>query len=571
MTEGEGLVRIGHLANSAAVPALVDLNKLVTRHCAVLGTTGSGKSTTVVGLIASLCTDDYPSARILVFDIHGEYTAALHDLSSTFCVTSANRDQAAPLHIPYWAMTFDELLSVTFGDVDDVARGAIMEHITALKAAAIHASPKSGVNGENLTVDTPVPFSLHHLWLALHRQVCATYTAAGSGQDNSTIAYVLDESGRPVQSGDAWRVIPPLCKMQNQARAAEKIFLSASPLNIRRQLDGLASKLRDPRYDFLFRPGPWAPDELGATAKDLDSFLANWLGSEKPVTILDLSGVPASILTQIIGVLLRIVYDSLSWARRISEGAVERPLLIVLEEAHAYLGKADESRAGIAVRRIVKEGRKYGIGALIVSQRPAEIDPTILSQCGSIVAMRLSNPTDRSHVTGTVADNLEGLLDMLPVLRTGEAIVVGESVRIPMRALIDLPARNRRPDSGDPLIHVNLNVEHVAPFPGGWNRRLEPVDFRDVCSVWRRQDTRIERILARQEGQIVNRTPVSSSTFSSIGYDHATQTLEVEFIDGRIYQYFDVPSSVFEELIASDSIGKFYNGQIRGVFRFARL
>ncbi len=177
------------------------------------------------------------------------------------------------------------------------------------------------------------------------------------------------------------------------------------------------------------------------------------------------------------GALLRIVYDALFWARNTSEGGRERPLLVVLEEAHAYLGRDDSGAAAIAVKRIVKEGRKYGVGAMVVSQRPAEIDPTILSQCGTIISLRLSNTADRSHVMGAVTDNLEGLLSMLPVLRTGEAIIVGEAVHLPVRTLISAPPPAMRPDSVDPLV---FNPEGVS----GWNRKLIDADYKDIVEIW---------------------------------------------------------------------------------------
>lgn len=263
--------------------------------------------------------------------------------------------------------------------------------------------------------------------------------------------------------------------------------MSQSPLNIRRQLESLASKLRDPRYDFLFRPGKWLPDVKGNPQSDLNSLLEEWIGGEKPIAILDLSGIPSSVLTSLIGVMLRIVYDALFWSRKLSEGGRERPLLVVLEEAHQYLGERNSGPAADAVKRIAKEGRKYGIGAMIISQRPSEIDSTILSQCGTIFAMRLSNTIDRNHVTAAVTDNLEGLLGMLPVLRTGEAIIVGEAVHIPVRTLIDPPPKNRRPDSADPLVYDDAG-------PGGWNRKREISDYEEVVTVWRKQDPRSPKI-----------------------------------------------------------------------------
>jgi len=483
-------VRVGHLASAESIPALIDVDKLVTRHSAVVGTTGAGKSTTVAGLLASLSESDrYPSARILVLDIHGEYAAALQDRASVFRISPVIAKGEKALHVPYWAMTFDELLAITFGNLTDSDRGAVLDRITTMKvesaqAAADAGKPYAGVTGSNITVDSPVPFSLHRLWFDLHRTVNATHTAQQNAQSEATMAYLADGNGNPVEKGDAMAVRPPkFMPLQPQ-----KVYLSASPLNIRRPLEGLASRLRDPRFDFLFRPGPWLPGEDGQTQEDLDTLLAQWLGGTKPITILDLSGVPGSILTNLIGVLLRLVYDALFWARNLSEGGRERPLLVVLEEAHTYLSPGETGPAASAVRRIAKEGRKYGIGAMIVSQRPSEIDSTILSQCGTIFAMRLANQQDRSHVTGAVTENLEGLLSMLPTLRTGEAVIVGEAVHLPVRTLIDPPARNRRPDSSDPLVYGGDD------HPGGWDRQREKDNYADVVTVWRMQQPRSPKL-----------------------------------------------------------------------------
>ena len=218
--------------------------------------------------------------------------------------------------------------------------------------------------------------------------------------------------------------------------------------------------------------------------KDLDELLEDWLGSDKPITILDLSGVPVSILTDLIGVLVRLLFDSLFWARNLPEGGRTRPLLFVFEEAHTYLNSGNNRAASAAVRRVIKEGRKYGLGAMIVSQRPAEIDPTILSQCGTLFAMRLANLTDRSHVTGTSSDNLEGFFNMLPTLRTGEVIVVGEAVHLPLRALVDLPGEGRRPDSNDPKVYD-------PDAQSGWNRPKCSEDYARVLKNWRTEDSTV--------------------------------------------------------------------------------
>jgi hypothetical protein len=324
----------------------------------------------------------------------------------------------------------------------------------------------------------------------------------------------------------------------------------------------MGSKLRDPRFDFMFRPGDWWPQLDGAVTKDLDDLLTTWIGTSKPISILDLSGVPATVLTDLIGVLLRVMFDALFWSRNLSEGGRERPLLVVLEEAHMYLAKGDERPAALAVQRIVKEGRKYGMGAMIVSQRPAEINTTVLSQCGTIVAMRLSNTVDRSNVTAAVTDNLSGLLSMLPTLRTGEAIVVGEAVQLPVRTLIDAPPNDRRPDSVDPLVYDDSG-------PGGWNRGREAPLYSEIVAVWRAQNPTAPNLVTAEEPRM-DRVGVNSSNIQSVGYDTATNTLEIEFANGNIYQYFDVPQGIFDGLVGAGSAGSFFNQNIRGVYRYAR-
>lgn len=483
-------IKVGSVAGSETIPALVEINTLVTRHSAILGSTGTGKSTTVAGLLNTISeADRFNSARILVIDIHGEYATALQDHSNIFRIGADEKNSVHPLFIPYWALTFDELLSVTFGDIlKDADRGALIEKITEKKLTGLLKQPRAGVSESTLNVDIPVPFSLHQLWFELHQLVISTHLQTGN-QSLETVAFETDSSGNYLDRGDASKVRPPKVKPQDTSAGANpKVYLSQSTLNIRRPLEGLAYKLRDSRYDFLFHPGDWSPELDGVPKNDLDVLLEGWLGCRKPITILDLSGIPRDILNTLIGALLRIIYDSLFWARNLSEGGRERPLLLVLEEAHAYLGKEDGGAASLAVRRIVKEGRKYGIGAMIISQRPSELDPTILSQCGTFFAMRLTNTSDRAIVNGTVPENLEGLFSMLPILRTGEAIIAGEAVHIPLRAMIDPPPKNRRPDSQDPVVYADIG-------PGGWNRELEPSDYSEVIELWRKQDSKSSRII----------------------------------------------------------------------------
>ncbi len=491
----DDFVAVGHLASAESIPSLVNINKLLTRHSAIVGTTGSGKSTTVAGLLSSLSdTSRYPSARIVVFDIHGEYSKALADRATVFRVSADAAKNEKALHVPYWALSFEELVALSLGKLNDSQTAAIADAIIQLKKESLASQPRDGIDESRVTVDSPTPFCLHKMWFDLHKREHHTLIPRpGGAADEVDPAYVVGAGGAPVQLGDAMMVTPPLYRtVKTTGPATERVQLGRDPLGVRQQLAGLASRLRDPRLAFLFSPGDWLPDIDGNTAKDLDSLLEEWIGGPQPITILDLSGIPSSILNELIGALLRILYDAIFWARNLPEGGRERPLLVVLEEAHAYLAKENSGSAATAVRRIAKEGRKYGVGMMIVSQRPSEIDSTILSQCGTIFAMRLANDTDRGHITSAASDNLKGLFEMLPVLRTGEAIVVGEAVSLPVRTLMSPPAKDKRPDSVDPRVVVRGDVNNGFEGPGGWSQRRDPADYAAMIRQWRKQTPHYE-------------------------------------------------------------------------------
>lgn len=494
--EPNDFVAVGHLASAESIPALVDINKLVTRHSAVVGTTGAGKSTTVSGLLTSLSDPGrYPSARIIVLDIHGEYAKALKGRSTVFRVGADDKKGEQSLHIPFWALSFDELMTLGFGGLDGQKASTVADMVIALKREALSNCARDGITQDTLTVDSPVPFCIHKMWLELHKKENLTVIPKpGATADEREPAYLLGSDNMPIQIGDAMSVTPPLYRtVKTTGPANERVQHANEGVGIRQQVAGLASKLRDPRFAFLFKAGDWLPDVEGKTSKDLDALLQNWIGGKEPITILDLSGIPASVLNDLIGALLRILYDALFWARKLPEGGRERPLLIVLEEAHTYLGKENSGVAATAVKRIAKEGRKYGVGLMVVSQRPAEIDSTILSQCGTIFAMRLANDTDRGHVTSAASDNLKGLFEMLPILRTGEAIIVGEAVSLPVRTLIEPPPKDRRPDSVDPRVAVRGSIQKDGfEGPGGWNQKRDEPDYAAVVRQWRKQSPHYE-------------------------------------------------------------------------------
>ena len=462
--EHAGHVSIGSHSGVETIPARISVNELVTRHSAVLGSTGSGKSTTVASLVRALLASEgssvqYPSARVLLLDVHGEYALPLADVAQVFSVEP--REGERSLFVPYWAIDTNELLTFLTGGVEGRSEAAFTDKLVALKTQAHEAKPFAGVDSASITVDTPLPFSLKQLWYDLFDWETRTYS------DSARTQPAISEPG------DAATMTPPVYQPHGMGSAGP--FLNSQAFGIRRQLDLLRSRLLDRRYDFLLHPGPWEPTCDGVPEADLDELLRGWLGGEHPLTVLDLSSVPSGVLVRLVGSILNIVYESLYWSREWPEGGVQRPLLIVLEEAHRYLSQGRMDTATNVVRRIVKEGRKYGVGAMIVSQRPSEIDETILSQCGTFVALRLANPGDRARVRGALPDGLAGLLDVLPVLRTGEAVVTGEAAKLPMRCRVTLPPKEHRPRSEDPKVSMR------------WAEPRGDERYTRVVAAWRGQ------------------------------------------------------------------------------------
>ena len=462
-----GQIVIGSLSSAESIPAKLALNELVTRHSAILGSTGSGKSTTIASLLRSISSskeevEAYPSARILMLDIHGEYSAALSDIATIFSVDPQAGEQE--LLMPYWALDASDLLDFLTGGVDGARETAFTDRIFQLKVASHTAQNFPGVLESSITVDTPLPFSLKQLWYDLINFEIATFE--GPNRDQPTLQ----------NPGDADQLVPPTYKPH--AMGAQGPFLNQQAIGIRRQLSQLRSLLLDRRYNFLLHPGDWEPELDGTINKDLDELLAGWIGGPKPITILDLSGVPSLVLERLVGSILKVVYESMFWSREKSEGGIERPLLVVMEEAHRYLSSSANGLASQTVQKIAKEGRKYGVGAMVISQRPSEVDETILSQCGTYFALRLSNPQDRARVQGTLPDGLVSLLEVLPVLRTGEAIVMGEAAKLPMRCRITLPPEENQPRSSDPKVSERWSIP----------RREEGYDR--VVASWRAQRPR---------------------------------------------------------------------------------
>lgn len=467
-TTDSGQVTIGRLSGAESIPVRVDLDKLVTRHSAVLGSTGAGKSTAVTSLLRSISVGHgehagFPSARILLIDIHGEYGKALSEVGKVFRVNPTEGEEK--LFIPYWAQDLSELLPFLLGKTEEKALTAIYDRILAMKSAVATGQKYPGVDVNSLTAESPLPFSLKSLWSELIDPEIKTWL------ENTQL------TSAQIAPGDAETLTAPTYPLPGIG-GASPFANKTGVLSIRRQLDQLRSRLLDRQFDFMLHPGDWEPNLDGIPKNDLSQLLEAWIGHDKPITVLDLSGVPSSVLTRLIGAILHITYEALFWSRERPEGGRNRPLLVVMEEAHRYLGKEEVGPAREAVQRIVKEGRKFGIGAMIVSQRPSEIDDTILSQCGTFFSLRLSNAGDRSKVQAALPDSLSGIVESLPILRTGEAIITGEAATLPVRCRITLPQADKRPSSEDPLV-----VDR-------WCRPRVAEDYASVAATWRSQNPR---------------------------------------------------------------------------------
>lgn len=489
--DSESHVAIGRVASSEGIPAFLDVNRLVSRHCAIVGSTGAGKSTAVASILSAISArDKFPAARVVLLDLHGEYSTAFGKQARVFRINADKEKGEKELRVPFWALNAEEFIAITMGALQSTIIAPILERMVAMKRASTPGGVPHTVPTSDVTADMPLPFCVHQLWHDLHCQHNATHRVS-STQNQTEATRAWAQSGAPAADlkGDAMKVGRPTFKAQKNVEGdPEKIYKGADADKPKAHIETLESKLRDPRLKFLFEPGDWTPQPDGSTKEDLDNLLKEWIGADASISVFDLSGIPTTILDDLVGALLRILFDSSFWGRRQPEGTRVRPLLLVLEEAHLYLGEESKSRAAPAAQKIAKEGRKWGVGLMLVSQRPSEINPTILSQCGTIIALRLTNEIDRGQIKACSSDNLEGLFGMLPILRTGEALILGEAVSLPVRTLVQLPPKERRPQSEDPLIVVPKDGKGKRIHGGGWTEKVEHEDFKGVVEAWRHQN-----------------------------------------------------------------------------------
>ncbi|MGD0261752.1 MAG: ATP-binding protein [Verrucomicrobiota bacterium] len=460
-TREDRAITVGHIAAASGISGSLDLGRLVTRHCAVVGSTGAGKSNLIAVLLEAIATQGFPSARVLVIDPHGEYGSAVGQYGRVFKVNASNVKNEWPLHVPFWALPFEELQAIALGPMQPGSEASVRDEVTARKKAATAHLAKPPPDTA-ITADSPIPFSLKKLWFDLDDYERQTF------QDK--------ERTRPcdrIKNGDAEKLLSNLYPAPNPGMQAP--FAHPRPRNIGKQLELLRSRLQDSCYKFLFNPGDTlTPDLDGKCKQDLHELVQSWVGHDRPLTVLDVSGMPSEILSTIVGTMVRIVYDLLFWAQDLPISGRNQPLLIVLEEAHIFLPEGGASPAHRTISRIAKEGRKYGIGLCAVTQRPVEIESTVLSQCGTMIALRLTNAADRAKVEAAMPDDLGALSGMLPALRTGEGMVLGEAMPIPSR--IQFFKARKRPRGDDP------------EMPQAWRKpRPDAAHYVSALDNWRHQ------------------------------------------------------------------------------------
>ena len=466
-----GTISVGQIAATSGISADLNVAGLVSRHSAIVGSTGAGKSNLITVLMETVSDGTLPNARAIVIDPHGEYGTALGAKARVFRIRPDEKAGEKHLQVPFWALPFSELRQLTLGGLQPNHEAAIRDQVLDMKVAAaehLAISPPP----ETLTADSPIPFSIKQLWYELDRFERITFRTSGNKQTDR-------EAYAPNEVGDASQLISdryPAASPYNQ-----EPYKNQGKRNIERHLELMRSRLKDSLFSFLFSPGGgYEPNLDGKVQSDLDALVEDWVGHDKPITIFDVSGLPSEVLPTIVGTMLRVVYDMLFWAQNLPIGGRQQPLLVVLDEAHRFVPEGEDSSAHRTLSMIAKEGRKYGTGLMLVTQRPSEIDSAVLSQCGSLIALRITNSADRSKVSAVVPDDLGGLVEQLPSLRTGEGIFLGEIMPIPSR--VRIRKAKEKPIGDDPKL------------PDVWQIQQRPDSrlYSHALANWRTQSTSAE-------------------------------------------------------------------------------
>lgn len=443
-------LRIGCVAAAEDVPVSLHAARLVVRHAAVVGSTGAGKTSAVASMLQSFVSGGWVAANIVVIDPHGEYGAALGGAASVRSVLASGSGQ---LRIPYWALPALDILRIFAGTLGGATvQSRFIELVAAERRSFAQQADWLNLEATAITADTPIPFDLRLVWHSLDAENRETRTRVA----DPTTAQLIDE-GDPLALQSA-QYAPYGPGGQEPHKAPTYGMYGTVP-------DLLRLGLLDPQLAFL-----QAPLENAEMSDPLEAAFLEWIGGQQPISVLDFSGVPARAADAAIGVVLNLLLEVA--LRTPPEGpGIGRPspVFIVLEEAHRYLGEAAASMTRTAANRIAREGRKYGVGLLLVTQRPTELPDTALAQCGTVIALRLSNSGDQGAIKSALPDTIAGLAAALPSLRTHEAIVSGEGVVLPTRCILDKP--EPWPSAADPSLsawRTEASEPNIAAALAAW-------------------------------------------------------------------------------------------------------
>ncbi len=409
-------IKVGTLFQDPSVPARLLTDDLLAKHFIVVGSTGSGKSCALTAILQRLLYE-HAGAHVVILDVHNEYSTAFEGMVEKVTLNNFN--------LPFWLLNFTELsAALTSKDQHHDAELEILSEAVVhakrrySEAAASRVARKPQETGAVISVDTPTPFRL-----------------------SDVTAYIDDRLGK-----------------------LERTHLTLPYRRLKTQIESLVA---DARYNFMF-----GSLTIQDTMTDVLSRLFRIPNEGRPITVVDLSTAPPEILDVIISVISRLAFDLAVW----SNGAV--PMLLVCEEAHRYAPASDRDVTFVPTRRelsrIAKEGRKYGLSLALVTQRPSDLDPNIMSQCGTAVALRLSSERDQQVIRANTYEGMIDLLDFLPLLGDREAIVLGQGTSMPMRIKFDILGRGNVPK--------NTN----AGFSKAWKtQKLERHSLDAIVTRWR--------------------------------------------------------------------------------------
>ena len=468
---------VGHLSNNQTVSYFVDGNRFFGKHIAVVGSTGSGKSCAVARLLQNIMKIDgghnqnagqLKNAHVIIFDIHSEYKSAF---------TLAEQEQfnlncldVEKLCLPYWLMNAQELEALFIESNEMNSHNQISQ----FKKAVILSKEKHNPEMEHITYDTPVYFDI----LDVYRYIKNKNSEVISKKEGEP-HLPKKSDGTLINNADELYLTEVVEFAATSQAGATKASVGPYSGEFERFITRLETKLSDKRLKFITKPEK--EEGVPYTTQDFAEILKQFLGyiDKSNVTIIDLSAIPFEVLSIVISLLSRVIFDFAFHYSKIrhQEGLVnDIPFMLVCEEAHNYIpksGGAEYSASRHSIERIAKEGRKYGLNLMVVSQRPSEVSETIFSQCNNFIVLKLTNVNDQSCIKNLLPDNNASLVDILPTLAAGECLVVGDAVPLPAVVKMDMP--NPIPNSS------NVNVYDE------WSKDWIDIAFDNVIRRWRKE------------------------------------------------------------------------------------